>query len=545
MNKVAHYLQEHLVGEVYTSVDALRHFSTDESIFQLMPALAVYPRSENDVRKTARFTWQLAERDRNIPITARGMGTDNSGASLGAGIALIFPAHMHKIIELDPKTGVIAVEAGALFGKVQQTLQTHGRYLPVHPINIEYSTIGGAVMNNQASSRSYKYGCIRDAVRSMRVVLSNGEIIETGRLSKRELGKKMGLASMEGELYRALDKLIEENIEFIKNTEPAVGYRSAGYDIWDVKRRDGSFDLTPLIVGSQGTLGLVTEVTIETVPHNPIRTFMAASFSTRSDMVHAVSLISKLSDGPASIDMVDRSLLSLAMRINPSLYKGTFDGQSPESILIFEFDNDSERAQHKLEKKVRKILEKNGAVVYEPEGDEVDKWQVLRDSSTLAITHMDGVKKAIPVIDDAIVPVDKLAVLMDKVDNLMVSLNITQYSMWGRAGDGVLHVAPVLDISQTGDRQKAFKLADEYYTFVLEQGGAICGDYAEGRARGAVVAKYTSEEMSNIMKSIKKIFDPHSILNPGVKIGVDEQQLKSMLRNNYALSHQYTHLPRA
>src|ERR1700752_4613433 len=127
MSKVAHYLQEHLVGEVMTSTDARQYFATDASILQLAPALIVYPRNENDVRKTARFTWQLAERGRVIPITARGAGTDLSGAALGSGIMLAFPAHMHRILELDSKSGVVSVEPGINYAKLQQTLNTHDR----------------------------------------------------------------------------------------------------------------------------------------------------------------------------------------------------------------------------------------------------------------------------------------------------------------------------------------------------------------------------------------------------------------------------------
>src|SRR3954465_14989155 len=129
MSKVAHYLQEHLVGEVMTSADASRYFSTAASGVWVTPGLIAYPRNENDVRKTARFTWQLAERGRVIPITARGAGTDQGGAALGAGIMLAFPAHMHRILELDDKSGLVTVEPGINYGKLQQTLHTHDRFL--------------------------------------------------------------------------------------------------------------------------------------------------------------------------------------------------------------------------------------------------------------------------------------------------------------------------------------------------------------------------------------------------------------------------------
>ena len=128
MSKVAHYLQDHLVGEVMTAQDVRRYFSTDSSVFEVTPAIVVYPRNENDVRKTARFSWQLAERGRIVPITPRGLGTDQAGGSLGPGIMMVFPAHMNKLLELDPKTGSAVIEPGINYGKLQQTLHTHGRF---------------------------------------------------------------------------------------------------------------------------------------------------------------------------------------------------------------------------------------------------------------------------------------------------------------------------------------------------------------------------------------------------------------------------------
>src|SRR3546814_248896 len=154
MSKVAHYLQEHLKGEVMTSPDARKYFSTDGSIFTLTPGVIVYPRLESDVRKVARFTWQLAERGRAIPITARGSGTDQSGAALGSGVILAFPAHLNRLVEYDGKTGYVTVEPGINYGKLQQTLLTHDRFLPPFPASIEYFTIGGAVRNNVGVRKS-------------------------------------------------------------------------------------------------------------------------------------------------------------------------------------------------------------------------------------------------------------------------------------------------------------------------------------------------------------------------------------------------------
>ena len=313
MSKVAHYLQEHVVGEVMTGSDARRYFATDASIFTLTPAIIIYPRNENDVRKTARFTWQLAERGRVIPVTARGLGTDQSGAALGSGIMAVFPAHMHKILEYDGKSGQATVEPGINFGKLQQTLNTHSRFLPTYPASLEYSTVGGAIANNASGERSIKYGAIREYVKRLRLVLANGEVIETRRLSRRELNKKLGLNSMEGEIYRQIDGLIEENQALIKKSVLGVTKNSAGYALADVKRKDGSFDLTPLIVGSQGTLGIVSEATLLTKPHNPVTTLVMAFVDDLKVAQDIIAELKKFSHIPAAIEMVDNHLLDFGI----------------------------------------------------------------------------------------------------------------------------------------------------------------------------------------------------------------------------------------
>ena len=150
---------------------------------------------------------------------------------------LVFPAHMHKILELDPKSGVVAVQPGASFGKLQQTLHTHGRFVPVFPHSAEYSSVGGSVANNCSGERSGKYGSAREFVRGLRIVLCNGELIETGRINKRELNKKLGLSTLEGEIYRNIDALIEENSDIIKNLPPLPKIHSAGYGIDRVKKK--------------------------------------------------------------------------------------------------------------------------------------------------------------------------------------------------------------------------------------------------------------------------------------------------------------------
>lgn len=544
MSKIAHYLQEHVQGEVMTATDARKYFSTDGSIFSVTPSVVVYPRAESDVRKVARFTWQLAERGRVIPITARGAGTDQSGGALGDGVMLVFPAHLHRIIEFDGKTGMVTVEPGVNYGKLQQTLLTHDRFLPPFPASIEYSTIGGAIGNNAGGERSLKYGTTIDYVDRLRVVLANGEVIETKRLNKRELSKKLGLSSLEGEIYRLLDKLIEENSEIISRMKLQTTKNAAGYALADVKLKDGSFDLTPLIVGSQGTLGIVTQATLQTEEHSPNNTLILALFDDLQRAVNAIDDIRKESDLPAAIEMVDDNLLKIVDAINPNMLKGVINKPFPKVALLIEFD-ENERLQKKLTKRTVKILDKYATDI-EVELDPLrqDQFWSIRHASATVVAHSKGGKKALPIIDDGIVPPEKLYEYITAVYALFKKHNLP-IAIWGHAGDANLHLQPFLNLAEVGDRQIAVKLMNEYYDLVTSLGGSTSAEHNDGRLRAPYLNKLYGAEVYSLFQQVKKIFDPHGTLNPGVKIDVSFEKVKSQMRSDYSMEHLYDHLPRS
>lgn len=543
MSKVAHYLQEHLVGEVLTSADARRYFSTDGGVFSVTPALVVYPQNEKDVRKTARFTWQLAERGRVIPITARGLGTDQAGAAIGSGIVMVFPSHMNRILELDGKTGQVTIEPGINYGKLQQTLHTHGRFLPPFPSSMEISTVGGAIANNAGGEKSIKYGNTKQYVQSLRVVLANGEIIETKRLSKRELSKKMGLSTFEGEIYRSLDALFEENKQLIESMALDVTKNSAGYNLIDVKRKDGSFDLTPLFVGSQGTLGIVTEAVLSTEAHNPNTTLIAAFFDDLSVAEEVIASLRNLPDVPSAIEVVDENLLNFLDSHYPNQLKGIVDRPFHKLIVLIEFDNANVRTQKRLSKKAQKILSKN-QVTYVVETEEHSKerlWKI-RHSAAAVISHSEGNLKALPIIEDGIVPPDRFHDYIKGVYSLFEKYNL-KAAVWGHAGNANLHMQPFLDLGQVGDRQKVFKLTEEYYDMVIGMGGSTSGEHSDGRLRAPFLPKLYGSEVYGLLQKVKQVFDPYNTLNPGVKINVTTDDIKPLLRHEYSMDHLLDHLP--
>lgn len=546
MSRVAHYLQEHLVGEVVTSADARRFFATDCSVFAAMPSIVVYPRGEADVRKVTRFAWQLAERGRSIPITARGAGTDQSGGAIGTGIILVFPAHMNRVVEFDSKTGNAIVEPGIMYGKLQQTLETHGRFLPPFPASYEYSTVGGAIANNASGEKSVKYGDTSTYVSGLRAVLANGEVIETKRIGKRELSKKLGLATFEGEVYRSLDTLIEENRDLVDESRLNVTKNNAGYNLADVKRNDGSFDLTPLFVGSQGTLAIVTEATITTKPFNPETSLVIAAFDDAGRAQQAITELRAMgSDSPSAIELVDEYLLQAVKETNPNQLKDVIDEPYPALTLIVEFDAANERQQKKAVKQATKIFD-SYATGYKVETEplkQTELWKI-RQATGSVLSAVHGRAKAVPVIDDGIVPVEKFSEYLDAVYALFERNNMSP-AVWAHAGDGNLHLQPHLDLSEVGDRQKAFKIMDEYYKLVIRLGGSISAEYNDGRLRAPYLPELYNKDIYSLFQKVKKIFDPYDTMNPGVKIDVTLDDIRPMLRSDYDLGHLHQHLPRS
>ncbi len=544
MSKVAQYLQEHLVGEVFTSGDIRRYFSTDGGVFTVMPSLVVYPRNENDIRKATRFTWQLAERGRVLPITARGLGTDQGGGAIGPGMVMIFPAHLHRILEFDGKTGQVTIEPGINYGKLQQTLHTHGRFLPPFPSSMEFSTVGGAIANDAGGEKSVKYGTTKQYVRSLRVVLANGEVIETRRYSKREVSKKQGAATFEGEIYRSLDALFEENKDVIDSMTLDVTKNAAGYNLQDVRHKDGSYDLTPLFVGSQGTLGIVSEATLTTEPYNPHTTLIAAFFDDVQVAEEVVLELRKLPDMPSAMEVVDEHLLNFLDAHYPNQLKGIVEKPFHKLIVLIEFDNANARTQKRLAKKAQKILSKS-QITYRVETDEHDKeklWKI-RHSAAAVISHSEGSLKSLPIIEDGVVPVEKFNKYINGVYALFEKYHL-KAAIWGHAGNANLHMQPFLDLSQVGDRQKVFKIAEDYYDMVIGLGGSTSGEHSDGRLRAPYLSKLYGEGVYKVFQKVKQIFDPYNTMNPGVKINVTVDDIKPLLRHEYSMDHLFDHLPR-
>lgn len=541
-HKISEYLREHLIGEVSSNPRTLDYFSKDGSILTITPKVIVYPDNVQDIRKTLRFCWRLAEKGTILPVTARGSGTDQAGGALGDGIILVLPAHMNSILSLDSKAKKVTVQPGINYGSLQNTLKTHGLFLPPHPSSIDYSSIGGAISNNASGLRSVKYGDTRHLTRALDVVLANGDTISTGKLSKRDLSKKKSLNNFEGEIYRQLDTLITENSELIYREEVMTSKDTSGYALSQVRTKDGSFDLTPLIVGSQGTLGVVTSAELDVTPHMPNPSMLMIGLSKLEDLADLNLGILDLT--PSAVELVDKNLLIQVNALQPNQLRGIIKEPYPNFILLVEFDDAKERDQAKKIKKVKRMVEEIGGDIIADTKDRDERHRIWKTRDSAAIIMGENYKgsSALPIIEDGCVPVENFIKLIAGAYALFKKFNL-HAAVWGHAGDANIHLQPMLNLSVLGDRQKAFKLMDAYYGLVLDLGGTISGEHNIGRLRTPYMKQMYTPEMYKILSKVKQIFDPYNFLNPGVRFGTTKEDLVLMMRHEFDSTNWKKRLP--
>jgi FAD/FMN-containing dehydrogenase len=242
--------------------------------------------------------------------------------------------------------------------------------------------------------------------------------------------------------------------------------------------------------------------------------------------------------------MVDEQLLRLVDQLSPAQLKDVIDKPLPKIVLLVEYDSMNARAQKRAVKKADKTLQKYAASHRrETNAIEQEKLWRIRHASATVVAHTEGNLRAIPFIEDGVVPVAQFEAYITGIYELFRKYHLN-VAIWGHAGDGNLHIQPFLDLSQVGDRQKVFKLADEYYSLVIKLGGTTSGEHGDGRLRAPFLPYVYGKEMYAVLRKIKECFDPHNILNPGVKFGTSTDDLKGMLRQEYSLGHLYNHLPR-
>jgi FAD/FMN-containing dehydrogenase len=532
MSKVAKYLNEHILGEVVTEPAIRARFSTDASVLTMTPEMVIYPRVTNDIRKVARFAWQLAEKGHVLPLTARGGGTDDTGAAISKGAIISLTAHMNTIFELDTKQKLVRVQPGANEATLQAALALQGMTIPAFGEDRHASTVGGAIAYNAAHATSGRYGAADAAISQLEVVLANGDVLQTERLSKRDLNKKKGVQGFEGDIYRKLDALIDDNKELITSklydVTDAIGYSR----IRDVKHKDGSFDLAPLIAGSQGTLGIISEMILKTEFLREYPAIGIMTFTNSEEARDAVDAIAKTN--PSFLEYFDATFFDEALKHGKhyAFYDEATKEETVTTVLVVGYDDFSGRARHKALKKLAKIAKQFNARLTSSDDERAKELAVARDVTSFVLLPALAGESAPPLFDGAFVPFERFEDFSAAVAALAAKHHVL-LPLYARPLDGIVSTRPNLQMKKVGDKQKIFKLLDEYANVVAAHNGYLVSEANEGRLKTTIAYKQVDDDLKDFFKQVKDIFDPFGILNPGVKQPNELKQLVADLRTSY------------
>ena len=541
MNQFAAYLQKHLDGEVLAGDDVREHFATDASPLRIPPKMVVYPRHETDIRRVLAWCEQFAAKGVKMPITARGGGTDLTGASIGPGIVLALGAHLNNLLEFEGRRGLFRLQAGCDLNQWQQFLSSQYRFFPPTKNAVMGATIGGAVANNSGSHYSEKYGLTDRYIRRLRVVLSNGEVIIAERLTRRQTLKKLNQSNLEGEIYRQLIQFWPRYDDILRDL-PANHH--LGYNLRQVRLEDGGYNLVPLFVGSQGTLGVVTEIEVATRPFNPVPLSALLACPNFKDLVALVFEIKKYR--PAAIEMFDRTTLKSIQKLAPGLLDSyDLNLAKTAAVLLVEFDDSSYRRAWRKLKRVVKKARYYGADC-RPMSSFAQQQQVerLREATSFILTDTSGRKKR-PIVglEDAQLPLEQLDDFYRSATELFRKLQLT-FGAWGNIGLGQLRVVPKLSLDDIASRRRYFRLLEAYFGLVRQHGGQTSTFHNDGRLRGPYLKQGLDKDLYKLQREIKKLFDPKNLLNAGVKFDADSATNLKQLKHYQGWGQFYQRLPR-
>ncbi len=526
-----------LDGDVHDDAETLQKCSRDTSIFERRPSLVVEPRSEADLEKLVRYVHDARVRGEKLSLTGRSAGTDMSGGSLTDSIVVSFTKYLNRMVEIGDDYAI--AEPGMYYRDFErQTMEKNGKLLPSYPASRELCAIGGIVSNNSGGELTLRYGKTAQYVQELEVVLSDGSHAVFHPLHGAELNVKLHESTFEGEIYRRVHDLLEKNHEEIEAARPKVSKNSAGYALWDVMNHDtGTFDLTKLIVGSQGTLAMVTNAKLGIVRRKTEKAMLVVFLSDLKDLATIVDKV--LAHDPESFESYDDHTFKLAVKFLPQFMKQmglveamrlglsfipelgmVLTGGVPKLVLMAEFAEDTiEQARVKAEKAQTALADLHlPTKIALGEASTKKYWKIRRESFALLRKSLHGFH-ASPFIDDFVVEPKTYAAFLPELNALLGKYDLI-YTIAGHIGNGNFHIIPLMNLADQKSRDTILELAPQVYKLVGKYGGSTTGEHNDGLMRTPYLNAMFSPHMLALFAETKRIFDPLNIFNPGKKVPV-------------------------
>jgi FAD/FMN-containing dehydrogenase/Fe-S oxidoreductase len=506
-----------LDGEVRCDDLMLQLYASDASIYEIKPLAVVRPRHAKDVVTCVEYA-----AENQIPIRPRGAGTGLAGESLGDGIVVDFSSHMNRIGEVTEDT--VRLQPGVIHAHLNNFLAPSGRVFGPDPATSSVTTMGSVLAINNTGSHWLKYGTPRQLVRSMQVVLANGSLVELGR---EPMQRQDDPQPRRREIVRRTGELVLRDLDKINTFRPKSCVNRCGYGLHDVVRgRD--VDMAKLLVGSEGTLALITEATVE-IQELPKHYGVALLLFDRLENA-ARAVMDILAEEPSACDLMDRRHVSLA-RDNDVRYDLLIPTET-EALLLVEFDSDDPQVVrdklHAVTERLRRKQQFLSGSRFALDRQDVELYWQLARKVVPTLYRLRGSSRPLPVVEDIAVPPAVLPDFLSRMHEVLRRHQVTA-SLFGHAGHGQLHVRPFLNLADRGDVERMERLASDLYDQVLDVGGTISGEHGDGLSRTQFVRRQYGP-LYDTFRELKRIFDPDNILNPGKKVSDGEDTLTRNLR---------------
>lgn len=524
-------------GEVLSDDETLTTYSKDASIFEIKPQVVVCPNDSEDIKKIVNFVNQTP--GQKLSITPRSAGTCMSGGAINDSIILDMTKHFNKVIEIGDDHAL--TQPGVFYRDFEVETLKKGLILPCYTASRDINTVGGMVGNNSAGEKTLSYGQTQDYVKKLKIIFSDGNEYEISPLTQEGLDKKIAQNDFEGNIYRQILNLLTKNYQDIMAAKPKVTKNSSGYYLWNIWNGQ-TFDLNKLIVGSQGTLGVVTEIDFKLVKHNPHSNLLVIFLHNLDNLPQVVNKV--LEYKPESFESYDDYTLKFALRFLPEVIKiidpnsmvklmlefipemwMSITGGMPKLILLAEFTGQtSDEVFQKCHLAQEGLKPFNLETRITQTENEAKKYWTIRRQSFNLLRHHAAHMRTAPFIDDIIVKPEylpeflpKLRQILDKYQNKMV------YTIAGHIGNGNFHIIPLVDLADTETRSLIPEVSQQVFDLVFEYQGSMAGEHNDGLVRGPYLEKMYGEKIYNLFKEVKKIFDPDDIFNPHKKSDADLQ----------------------
>lgn len=517
---IAHELGRVVDGEVRFDDYARQLYSTDASIYRMVPAGVVIPRHSDDVEATVATCYRLG-----VPVLPRGGGTSLSGqTTVNDGVVIDFSKYMNDVVSINRDESWVETQPGVTIDELNRQVAHTGLYFTPDPSTKSRANVGGAMGNNSCGSHSIVYGKTVDQVLGMSVVLSDGSGAEFQSVSGSELEQRMAKGGLEGSIYRGIPGIATDAAGEVDARFPKILRRVGGYNLDRLSaassssadhNTSGALDLTQVMVGSEGTLAAVTQARLKLWPIPVNRGLAVLHFNTLQDAMEGTVALLELQ--PAAIEHIGEIIIQQARQsLGFARGLGFLQGQ-PSDILVVEVTGaDKAETADKLNRVHQTAQQHTAAYTTTllPEAAAQAEVWAMREAGLGLMMNVEGDAKPLPFVEDTAVSPEKLPEYVARFDEV-VKRHGTEAGYYGHASVGCLHIRPLVNLKRSEGVDRMYQIADEISDLVLEFGGSLSGEHGDGIVRGAWAEKMFGKELVASFRDVKALFDPKGIMNPG------------------------------